>query len=943
VNLESAGQAVFVAVTFRLLGEVEAHDGDRRIPLGHARQQCVLVALLVDANHAVAVDQLIYRVWADRPPQRARAALYSYLSRLRQILAGTEVTIDRRPAGYQLTVDAMAVDVHAFQALVTQGRYDAALDLWQGEPFATLDTPWLNEIRDALHQRWLSALLDRNDLALASGAHAELLAHLHPLAAAYPLDERVAGQLALALYRSGRQAEALDELVRIQHRLVDQLGVDPSPPLRQLHRQILTTDPVVAAPAPPSPGQKMEPPSQLPHGMRDFTGRTDELDRLDALLAADDEQTAAGVLIIALTGTAGVGKTALAVQWAHRIRDRFPDGQLYVNLRGFDPGGAALEPADAVRGFLDALAVAPRALPVSLEAQAALYRSQLTGRRVLVVLDNARDADQVRPLLPGAPGCAVIVTSRNHLPGLVAVEGAHPVAVDLLSHPSARELLGRRLGVRRVAAEPDAVDAIVAACAGLPLALAIVAARAANHPAFRLTDLADELADSAGRLDVLDDADPSTDVRAVFSWSYQALGQLAARLFRLLGLAPGPDISVPAAASLAGVPVPVARRLLAELERAHLVFELSPRRYTCHDLLRAYAAEQAHTLDAAPDRAAASRRVLDFYLQTAHAAVRTLYPHRDPIILPPSRLTVPTPELADRDQATTWFTAELPVLVGAIEYAADAGLDAHTWQLAWLLSTVLDRAAHWHDAVATQRTALAAAVRSGDRTGEALSSRSLALAYGQLGDHATALPHLDHALALFAGSGDRTGQAHTHLLYAWLYGRQDRHRDALSHAERGLRLYRDTADPAGQAAALNAIGWFHCLLGDHEQGLRSCQQALVLHRRNGDSYGLAQTWDSLGYAHHQLDQPERAIVCYRHAVELWRAGGIRYQEAVTLSRLGEAHETIGQLDRARELWRTALAILDDLGSADTESDRLRRNLGRPPRLPTYHLDNRCPA
>jgi hypothetical protein len=350
--------------------------------------------------------------------------------------------------------------------------------------------------------------------------------------------------------------------------------------------------------------------------------------------------------------------------------------------------------AQAVRGFLDALGLPPERIPADPDAQAALYRSLLAGRRILVVLDNARDADQVRPLLPGTPTALALVTSRNQLTALVAVDGAHPLPLDLLSAAEARELLARRLGAERVAAEPDAVEQIITACARLPLALAIAAARA-QHTGFPLSALAAELTETneAGdrRLDALDAGDPATQIRAVFSWSYAALTPLAAQLFRLLGFHPGPDITIPAAASLAGRPRAETRRLLTELTWANLITEYVPGRYTLHNLLRAYATDLTHRHDTAEQRHAAAHRVLDHYLHTAHAAARLLDPTRNlPAPTPPQPGVTPDSP-TDRQQSLDWFTTEHPVLMAAIDHAAEGGFDTHTWQLVWTMWTFFDR------------------------------------------------------------------------------------------------------------------------------------------------------------------------------------------------------------------------------------------------------------
>jgi tetratricopeptide (TPR) repeat protein len=652
-------------------------------------------------------------------------------------------------------------------------------------------------------------------------------------------------------------------------------------------------------------------PRQLPAAVAHFAGRAGELSALNGLLRGRAE-VGGTVVISAIGGTAGVGKTALAVYWAHRVADRFPDGQLYVNLRGFDPTGQVMDPAEAVRRFRDDLGVPPQRIPVDLDAQAALYRGELSGRRMLVVLDNARDTTQVRPLLPGASTCLVLVTSRNQLTGLVATDAAHPVTLGLLSPMEARDLLTRRLGPDRITAEPQAIDEVITRCARLPLALAIVAARAATHPQLPLYTLTGELRDTRDRLDTLVGDDPYTNVRAVFSWSYHTLSPDPARLFRLLGLHPGPDISAPAAASLTALPLSRVRLLLAELARANLLVEHTAGRYGFHDLLRVYAAEQASTVDRDDQRHAAIHRVLDHYLHTAHTAARLLYPQRDPITVAPPQPGVTPEDLADYGQALAWFMAEHPVLLAATDQAATVGLDTHTWQLAWTLANFLDRHGHWHDYTATQHAAVAAARRLGDPSTQALAHRLLARAHTRLGRYDDAHTHYEHALDLYRQCGDQTGQAHTHVHLGMVWEVQGRYAEALDHAQQALQLYRTTGRRAGQAEALNAVGWLHAQLGDYEQALTYCQQALTLLQDLGDRYAQAATWDSLGYTHHHLGHYQDAITCYQHALDLYRNSGGRYDESAILTHLGDTHHATGSPGTARDAWQRALSILDDL-------------------------------
>ena len=667
-------------------------------------------------------------------------------------------------------------------------------------------------------------------------------------------------------------------------------------------------------------------PRQLPAPVRQFVGRQAELAALTGLLDTSDSATAA-VVISAIAGTAGVGKTALAVHWAHQVAARFPDGQLYVNLRGFDPSGRPMPPAEAIHGLLDALEVPAERIPASLDARAALFRSLLAGKRMLVMLDNARDTGQVRPLLPAGPGCLVVVTSRSQLAGLVAAEGAYPLVLDLLTEAEAREFLAVRLGAARVSAEPEATVGLVTLCARLPLALAITAARASASPRLRLGVLAGELHHAQQMLDALDTSDPVTSVRSVFSWSLDGLAAPAARMFALLGLHPGPDITVPAAASLAGLAPPQARRALGELTQAHLITEHTRGRFSLHDLLRTFAAEQ----EPQTGRHAALQRALDHYLHTAHAAALLLNPSREPVTLAPPRAGVTPESLADSQQALAWFEAEHPVLIRAVMTAGQAGFDACAWQLAWAMDNFLDWRGHWQEWAATQRTALAAATRLGDTAGQATARRLLGHTCARVGDYDQARAHLTDCLELYLQLGDRVGEGRVHQTLGWVAERQSRYADALSHAEQALALYQTSGDQARQAASLNNLGWCHALLGAYNKALRFSRQALELHRQLGHPQGEASAWDSLGYIEHKLSNLAQAADCHRRALQLVRTLGDRYQEAEILTHLGDVHHTAGDASDARTAWQQAAGILDDLHHPD--ASQVRARIHRPAPLP----------
>ncbi len=666
-------------------------------------------------------------------------------------------------------------------------------------------------------------------------------------------------------------------------------------------------------------------PSQLPTDLATFTGRRAQLDNAVALLPDRGQQRTSVIGLI--SGMAGAGKTTLAVHWAHRIAHRFPDGSLYVNLRGYDPSGARMAPGEAIESFLVALGVAQQAVPEELEARAALYRGVLAGRRVLIVLDNAADSEQVTPLLPAAPGCLVIVTSRSRLSGLVARHGAHPLALAPLSAEESLELLARRLGDARVDAEPEAARAIVGLCAGLPLALSIVAARAALHPGFRLAGIAAELRQDHGSLDAFAGGDAGTDARAVFSWSYHALSPEAAALFRRLALHPGPDITVAAAAALAGVPRRAVRALLTELTGSSLLIERAPGRYVFHDLLRAYAAELTEAEDDEAVCGAALLRMHDHFLFTAHDASMVLDPFREAIPLPASTTEAAPLRFNDRAEATAWLRTERYVLREIVTHAAAHGFDTHAWRTAAALDVYFNRLGYWHDLLEINGAALRSARAVGSVAGEAYSLCGLGVAHSQLDHAAQAQRYLEDALGLFRSADHAGGQARVHRGLAYLCNRTDRRPAALDHYARAIELYRSEDDRSGEAGVLNQVAWTYILLGEHEKALEHCEEAVLSYQELGDPYGEASTQDTLGYALHHLALHREAIGHFERSARLFHGIGDRYLESEVLRHLGDAHLATGDRDAARAARRAALALLEELGHA--QADEVRRELREP--------------
>jgi DNA-binding SARP family transcriptional activator len=916
---------------FGLLGPLVVRCGGAAVPIAAGRQRALLAALLLNANQLVSADQLTGVLWDQAPPPSARAGLHNQVKRLREALgeAGRE-RVCTRPGGYLMRVQPDELDLTRMRELLASARAairgDAwdqasalaagAVLLWRGEPLAGVDSAVLASAIPGLTETCLQAAEIRLEAEVQLGRHAEVISDLRQLTADHPFREHAHTLLMLALYRSGRQGEALAAYQAARQVLVTELGCEPGPELQQMHQQILTGDPGLVRTDPATPPARLTAsapaPRQLPAAVAGFTGRAAELAALTQIL---DDAGAAGpgtVVISAIGGTAGVGKTALALHWAHRVADRFADGQLYVNLRGFDPSGVPTAPEAAIRGFLDALGVPPARLPASAEAQAGLYRSLLSAKRMLIVLDNARDEQQARPLLPASPASLVLITSRSQLGGLAAGDGARLLTLDVLDHNEAADMLTSRLGNDRAGAEPAAIGEIADLCACLPLALAVAAASAAARPGFPLSALAAELADSAGRLDALDAGDPAASVRAVFSWSYRQLSRQAARMFGLLGLHPGPDICVSAAASLAGIPRAVAFGLLRELARAHLMAEHLPGRYAFHDLLRAYAADQACTHDCAADRDAAVGRALDHYLHTAARAALLLDTAKEPVVLAPPRPGTIPEQPADHRQALAWFEAEHQALIAALGLAARSGFDGHAWQLSWAMASFLHLRGHWQEWAATQRTALAAATRLGDATGQALSGRLLGTASAALGDHDQARGHYARSLTLYQRLGNQAGEARVHQNLGVLAESQGRYLDALGHAEQTLRLFQAIGDKTAEAEALNNIGWYHGLLGDYQQARVFCRQALALSAQAGHQTLAGFAWDSLGYAEHHLGNLAEAAACYQRALNLHRESGDRASEADTLTHLGDTRQAVGEFERARQAWQQALAILESL-------------------------------
>jgi DNA-binding SARP family transcriptional activator len=983
---------------FAILGPLEARADGRRLSLGGPQQRALLAVLLVNANRVVSTDRLAHSLWGDHPPASARGLLQGCVAQLRRSLQIDEDGERRQPLvtrapGYLLEVRPGEFDLDRFEELAAAARHAPpeqaasylyeALALWRGPALEDIAGHACRSEATRLAERRLTVLEERIDADLRLGRHAEVVAELQAAVESYPLRERLWALLMLALHGADRQVEALAAYRRLRQTLVDQLGVEPGPTLRQLERAILSgvdaveahrqmtsaVPPGAAQPAPAKPGTAQgaaahpgvtqpgvtqagaeaaagpaepasaEParPAQLPAAIAAFTGREPDLRRLDALLADADAGPPGGVVIGLVTGTAGVGKTALAVHWAHQVRPRFTDGQLYVNLRGF-ASAPPVRPIEALAGFLHTLGVAAEQMPVDLEQAAALYRSLLADKRLLVVLDNAHSADQVRPLLPGGTGCMVLITSRDSLGGLVARDGAHRLGLDVLRPDDAQTLLRRVLGHDRIAAEPEATDELARACGRLPLALRIAAASLTEQPERTLAGYVAELTggDRLAALAVEDDAD--TAVRAAFDLSYTSLAAPAQRLFRLLGLVPGPDVTVGAAAALLDIDEPAAGRQLERLAAAHLIGRPAPNRYAFHDLLRLYAGERAHGTDGSADCAAAVGRLLDWYLHTADAAARALYPtmlrlplpDRDPPTVPSLRegsATLALPRtFDDHTDALRWLDAELPNLSAAIQYGADHGPLPAAWLLADALRGYCWLRMYPVEWLAIASGGLAAALAGDDLRAQAAAQLSLADRHRCLNQHQAAAERYTDALRLARETDWLHGQATTLGGLGIVYGQWGRLSQAVRHFSQALEIDRRTGRLAGQTANLGNLGIVYRELGRLSESADHHAQALAINRKLRSRGGEAIDLSNLGETYQQLGELTEALVHLEQAVVLFREVGDRAGEAETLRRTADVHCAAGRLQQAFDLAHEAVALACDTGERRFEADA-RNTLG----------------
>lgn len=923
-------------VCFQLLGAVQAQIAGRSIDLGPARQQCVLVALVLAADQVVPVDQLVDRVWNGGPA--SRASLYSYVSRLRGLLVGTrEVEIVRQSGGYRLAVDPMAVDVHRFRQLTEAARrtgdaeqaalgYTEALGLWRGDAFAGLDTAWLVAERAALHEERRIAIWERTELLLGMGRHLEILTELAAGAAEYPLDERLACQLMLALHQAGQRAKALGVYQDLRCALVDELGLEPGAEAQEMHRRILSgdADGERAGDRTTATAAAAQVPRELPADISPFTGREPELTRLHDLVRGHGI-TASPTVVATIDGTAGIGKTSLAVHFAHQVVDRFPDGQLYLDLRG----SAATSPMTAVAALgrlLRSLGVSAGRVPTDEAERAAQYRSILATRRMLIVLDDARTVEQIGPLLPGGTGCLTVVTSRGILSTL---DGGGHVHLDVLPSAQALTLLADQVGRDRIAAEPSAAAAVVEMCARVPLALRLAGARLVARPSWSVATLAARLEDEDRRLGELAAGDRA--VRAGFAVGHQALAasedpvdRAAARMFRLLGAVSWVDVSVPAAAALLATDHDAATHALERLVDVRLLDSPRPGRYHTHDLLRLYARELAQAGDRPPDDAL--DRLLRCYIDAAGRAnllVNPISRHRpDGVDGPHSGFTIGT-----ESEARAWVADEHQNLMAVAGQALDATDSAAGLAVALTaaLNRPFDLLGHWPEFGAAREHAARTAHRLGDVVAAAFAWTDVGWGSVRMGRAEQAMTCARQALSVWREVGDRRSEQACLNILGYALRQVGLLAEAAESLLSAYAICEEIEHRYGQAATLNHLGLVHQRRSRFAAAVDCHSRAHALNVELDDGSGQAVSLANLGWSHLRAGRPDEAVAFFHRSLARARDVGDRYQEGETLWGLGDARRALGDLRRARAFWDRSLDLLVEIGGlSPAQADARRR-------------------
>lgn len=924
-----------------VLGELVVAADSGAITIGSPKSRTVLALLVLRRGLVVPMAEIADALWGRTAPSNARKSTHVAVNRLRKALGPLGELVRTRPDGYLLDVSADQTDVGRFTSWLgvastarEKGRDDElaalghALDQWRGDALSDVRSELLEAERSRLTEQRLTAIERQHDLLMTAGRPADI-AMLQDLCDRNPLREGIWFLLVRGLSESGRRSEALNAFDRLRRHLVAELGVEPGARLRELHARVLADERprrdervlgVIAPQTTPAV------PRQVPH-VAGFVGRGQEQERIDALVPGTAGTGTSDTAVVVVSGQPGVGKTALTARWARRTADRFVDGQIWLDLRGSRPGAVML-PEEALQHLLVSLGERASETPDTTEERVARYQTLTDGRRLLVVLDDAANSEQVRPLLPGSPGSMVLVTSRYRLDGLVVQDTATGLELDVLPTSDARQFLMRRLGAERSGDDTAVLDEIAGHCGRLPLALALVAARAARRRQVDLGAVAAQLRSGHPKLDQFTVGEDAANLRTVYSWSYESLSAPAARLFRLLGLHPTANLSVEAAASLAGLSVEQTSRRVSELESAHLVTVLDGGRIELHDLLHVYAGE----LNAGLDNRQAVRRVLDHYVRTVRAAVVHLG-------VPPATTAGPSggtpdlrgvtvPPIGSGAETQRWFVAEHANLVAVVQLAGDLRHDAECVRIGVLATELQEWNGQWGEATRTQAAVLAAALRAGLLDVAARAEFHLGKAAQRTGQYAQARHHFLRAEVRNSELG-HAGSAEVSLGLGAVAESQGQWGKALEHDRQALEHVRATGDRMGEARALNAIGWDLAHLGDLDEAVTWCEKALRLADRIDDPRAAAAAWDSLGYCRTQAGDTRGALLAYQRAVEI--RNGIGYRNGVVKGyrAMGDLHVQSGDKAAARRAWRASLEILDRSAplAADVERERLAHSYG----------------
>ncbi len=915
---------------FKLLGPLELWSAGQRHELGSVKEQCILAILLLTQGTPVPAEVLIDRVWDESPPSKARENLSSYVARLGGRLRnalGDQAQLQRRAGGYQLDVDPEAVDLHHFYRLRRQARsvagsgetdhavslFREADELWRGQPLAGLPGKWMAGMRTGLEEERRAAIQERIELELRLGHHADLLGELGQLAAQYPLDESFTACQMTALYRSGRQADALTLYLDVHRRLVEQ-GTEPGPELSALHQRILHRDPELAiTPVYLQPGHAPQP-NTLPPDTGDFVGRADEL----SLLTTVHEPTGVPLIRI-IEGMPGVGKTALAVHSARHMSGRYPDAQLYLNFCAHDSGNGPLDPADALHRLLRMLEVPAARIPGTLGGRAELWRAELARRRAVVILDDVVSEDDIRPALPAAGNCLILITTRHRLHGLNA---AHAMALNPLSANDAITLFTQIANADR-ARDSDKVAEAVHLCAGLPLAIRLAAGSLRQERPSGLTELIEELSRPYADHDRTGDFSPQ--LMSAFDLSYQRLTAGQQRFFRFLGINPCPDITGDLAAALCDETPADAKATLAALLDYHLLEQPEAGRFRFHDLVHAYAATCAAREDTEPQRRRAIRRLLDHYLHAARSAEQMLHSYRQPASVPASYpyepgQTVVTSTLATPEVARQWLEAEWRNILQAARHAARHEWKSYCVGLTHALAEFLDIAGYWDEAIAAHALALQACRDLDDPPGIAQASLDLSFVSQQTGHHETAHGHAQEAVTIYRSLRDRRGEAAALDRIGTIHYYSARCREALAYYQEAENIFHDIGDWHGVAGTLSHSGIACWQLGRYSEAISQFHQALTLYRQAGDRRGEAKALNNLGNSHRDQGYHRDALENYQRAIDIHSEIGDRQNMASSRNNIGNIHYYKGDYEDALAEYRKALVTYRETGSIRDQAD-----------------------